>query len=116
VADTSSDPEAVVQRQLEAYNAHDLDAFMGTYAEAAELLVHPSTLLAKGAAQIRDRYAARFRDHRPHAAILKRIVIGSTVIDEEEITTAPAGVPQKVRAVAIYEVHAGRIARAWFIS
>jgi hypothetical protein len=48
--------------------------------------------------------------------VLKRIVIGSTVIDEEEITTTPAGIPQTARAVAIYEVQAGRIARAWFIS
>jgi hypothetical protein len=64
----------------------------------------------------RRRTMDRFRDHRPHAVVLKRIVIGSTVIDEEEITTAPAGVPQKVRAVALYEVQAGRIARAWFIS
>jgi len=29
----SLDPEAVVQRQLEAYNAHDVDAIAATYAE-----------------------------------------------------------------------------------
>lgn len=116
MANLTLDPEAIVQRQLEAYNVHDVDAFMATYAEAAEIFAHPSTLLAKGATQIRDRYAARFRDHRPHAVILKRIVIGSTVIDEEEITTAPSGVPRNVRAVAIYEVQAGPIARTSFIS
>jgi hypothetical protein len=116
MADLTLDPEAIVQRQLEAYNAHDVEGFVATYAEAAEIFAHPSTLLAKGAAQIRDRYAVRFRDYRPHAVVLKRIVIGSTVIDEEEITTTPAGIPQTARAVAIYEVQAGRIARTWFIS
>ena len=51
-------PEAVVQAQLEAYNARDLDAFLATYAENAELYEHPSKLLASGMAQLRERYAA----------------------------------------------------------
>ena len=33
----SNEPENVVQRQLDAYNARDLEAFMATYAEEAQL-------------------------------------------------------------------------------
>lgn len=111
-----SDPESVVQRQLEAYNAHDVEALLATYADDARQFEHPSKLLATGSAQIRDRYAARFRDGKPHAALVKRIVMGNKVIDHEEITSGSANGIVKANLVAIYEVNAGEISRAWFIS
>ena len=51
-------PEAVVQRQLDAYNARDIDALLATYAPDARQYEHPGTLLATGAAEMRDRMAA----------------------------------------------------------
>jgi hypothetical protein len=108
-------PEAVVQRQLDAYNAHDLDALMGTYAEGAQQFEHPAKLLAGGAAQIRERFAARFEEPNLHARLINRIVAGNMVIDHEQVTrTFPEG-PGKIELVAIYEVQDGKIARAWFI-
>ena len=41
-------PAAVVQRQLDAYNARDLDALIATYAADARQYEHPATLLAPG--------------------------------------------------------------------
>lgn len=38
------DPESVVQRQLEAFNARDADALLATYAEDARLFEHPGRL------------------------------------------------------------------------
>ena len=64
-----AEPESVVQTQLDAYNAHDLDAFVATYAEDVELFEHPSTLLASGHAQLRERYAPRFADARLHCTL-----------------------------------------------
>ena len=108
-------PEAVVQKQLDAYNAHDLDALMATYAEGAQQFEHPAKLLAGGAAQIRERFAARFKEPNLHAKLINRIVAGNMVIDHEQVTrTFPEG-PGKVELVAIYEVQDGKIARAWFI-
>ena len=108
-------PEAVVQRQLDAYNAHDLDALMATYAESAQQFEHPAKLLAGGAAQIRERFAARFKEPNLHAKLINRIVAGNMVIDHEQVTrTFPEG-PGKIELVAIYEVQDGKIARAWFI-
>ena len=52
MADT---PEAVVQRQLDAYNARDLDAIMATFDEHVQVFDHPATLLAAGAAALRER-------------------------------------------------------------
>jgi hypothetical protein len=40
-----------VQRQLEAYNAHDIDAFMQWWAEDYQYYEFPSRLLANGAVE-----------------------------------------------------------------
>ncbi len=111
----SHDPAAVVQRQLDAYNAHDVDALLAAYAEDAQHFDHPDKLLASGAAQLRERFTARFQDARLHAKLLHRSVLGDVVADHEEVTcTFPEG-PGRIALLAIYEVRAGRIARAWFI-
>ncbi len=113
--DPDTDPAAVVQRQLDAYNAHDLDALMATYAEEARQFEHPAKLLASGSAQIRERFAARFKEPDLHAALIHRAVLGNRVIDQEVVTrTFPEGTG-RIGLVAIYEVQNGRIANAWFI-
>ncbi|MDC8758858.1 nuclear transport factor 2 family protein [Janthinobacterium fluminis] len=109
-------PAAVVQAQLDAYNAHDVAALVAVYADDVEHYQHPSTLLASGTEAIRSRFTARFASAKPHAVLLQRIVCGDTVIDHETVhSTTPDG-PASVDMVAIYEVRAGRIARAWFMT
>lgn len=106
--------EAVVQAQLEAYNARDLEAFLATYAEDVKLLEFPEKLLSQGTATMRERYGKLFNDERLHATIVNRIVMGSTVIDHERVRlTLPAG-PGTVEAIAIYEVTEGKITKVWF--
>ena len=116
---TSSDqhsPEAVIARQLDAYNARDLEGLMGIYADDAELYEHPATLLAKGSAALRERFAVRFREPDLHAQLLSRVVMGSTVIDHERVTrNFPEG-RGSLEMIMIYEVQHGRIARAWAMS
>lgn len=114
-ASAAPSPEAIVQAQLEAYNARDIDALLATYAEDAQLFEHPAKLLATGSVQMRERYAARFKEPNLHAAIVKRIVMGNIVIDHERVTrTFPEGTGV-LEAVAIYEVQNGKIAKVWFI-
>ena len=109
-------PEATVQRQLDAYNAKDVDALMAIYAGDAEQFEHPAKLLASATVQIRERFVARFKEPNLHARLLKRIVAGNMVIDHEQVTrTFPEGAG-KIELVAIYEVQNDRIAKAWFIS
>ncbi len=109
-------PEAVVQRQLDAYNARDIDALMATYADDVQVFEHPATLLANGAAEFRVRQTLRFKEPNLHARLVNRIVAGHMVIDHENITrTFPEGTGT-LEMVGIYEVQDGRIAKAWFIS
>jgi hypothetical protein len=111
----STEPESVVQRQLDAYNARDVDALMATYAEDAQQFEYPATLLTSGAAQLRERATARFSEPNLHARLIRRIVLGQVVVDHEEVSrTFPEGTG-KIELVAIYEVRDGRIATARFI-
>ncbi|MCW5550153.1 MAG: nuclear transport factor 2 family protein [Opitutaceae bacterium] len=110
------DPAAVAQRQLEAYNARDLDALMAIYADDAAMYEHPDKLLARGTAALRERFAVRFREPNLHATLLHRITAGALVLDHERVTrTFPEG-PGEIELVMTYEVQAGRIVRAWIIT
>ena len=107
-------PEAVVQAQLEAYNAHDLDAFAATYADGVELMELPNDVFVRGIAQLRERYAKPFADPTLHAEVVNRMVVGNTVVDHERVRrTFPDG-PGTMEAIAIYVVENGKITRVWF--
>ncbi|MDL2356475.1 MAG: nuclear transport factor 2 family protein [Pseudomonadota bacterium] len=109
---TPSAPELIVQRQLDAYNARDIDALLATYAPDARQFEHPGTLVASGAAAMRARMALRFAEPNLHARLLQRVVMGNIVIDHEEVTrTFPEGAGW-VDMVAIYEVVEGKIVSA----
>ncbi|WP_199639162.1 nuclear transport factor 2 family protein [Serratia sp. PAMC26656] len=107
-------PEDVVQRQLDAYNARDIDAFMAYWAEDAQYYEHPDTLLASGKAEIRERHIARFKEPSLYGERVKRMALGSMVIDQEVVTrNFPQG-RGKMDVIAIYEVEQGKIVKAWF--
>ena len=111
----SSPAESVVQRQLDAYNRHELADFVATYADDAELFRAPSrTPALKGKQALGDFY----RDHRfnlpnLHAELMHRIVLGDKVIDHERITGLRADV---VDAVAAYVVRDGLIRSVWLFA
>lgn len=109
-------PESIVQRQLDAYNARDVEALMATYAENVQQFEYPDTLLCSGSAQLRERMTARLSDPHLHARLIHRAVMGQVVIDHEEVTrTYPEGTG-KIELVAIYEIRDGEIVTARFIS
>jgi hypothetical protein len=110
------DSAAVVQRQLDAYNARDVDALLATYADDAQTFEHPAKLLASGSVQLRERFTVRFQEPNLHAALLKRVVMGHIAVDHERVTrTFPEG-PGTLELLMIYDVQNGRIARAWSIA
>ena len=109
---TATDPATIVQRQLDAYNARDLDALLATYAPDARQFAHPGTLLASGAADLRERMTQRFAEPNLHARLLQRVVMGNIVIDHEEVTRTFAEGTGRVDMVAIYEIADGKIQSA----
>jgi len=111
----SAEAEAVVQRQLEAYNARDIESFMAVWSDDTQYFEHPSKLLANGAAEIRQRLLVRFKEPNLHGRLIKRMSVGNKVVDQEIVTrTFPEGTGH-VDVIAIYEVIESKIAKAWFI-
>ena len=108
---SESRPEAVVDRQLAAFNRRDLDAFLGFYAADAKLYDYPDRLAQAGAEQIREQFARRFSESPGlHATVSHRIVQGGYVVDQQDVQGTPGG-PH--REVVIYQVEDARIAKAW---
>ena len=101
-----------VQRQLEAYNARDLERFVAEYADDVRVFRMPSTEPAiSGKAAFSDFYRGRFGVPALHATILARIVLGNKVIDHERIL----GIQENpIEAVAVYEVDSTLIRTVWF--
>ena len=107
-------PSSVIQAQLDAYNAKDLESLLDTYADDAEQFTLHGEQLAKGHAQMRARFRARFEEPDLHARLLSRTVTGNFVVDAELITrNFPEG-PGTVEMLCIYEVVDGKIRRASF--
>ncbi|PPU41679.1 nuclear transport factor 2 family protein [Xanthomonas arboricola] len=105
---------SIVQAQLEAYNAKDMDALLATYADDAEHYTLHGPRLAKGHAMLRERFLARFQEPDLHARLVSRIVVGSIVADSELITrNFPDGI-SLVEMLCIYEVVDGKIQKASF--
>jgi len=105
---------AVVQAQLDAYNAKDIEALLATYAPDAEQFTLHGELLAKGHGELRARYLSRFVEPDLHARLLSRSVVADIVVDVELITrNFPEG-RGTVEMLCIYEVIEGRIQKASF--
>lgn len=114
--DTRPPFAALVQRQLDAYNARDAGAFAACFSVDVRCQRHPDEppFLA-GRQALRDFYTReRFRHVGLHAQLRQRIDLGGRVLDHEWVEGLPGG-PREV--VAVYEQGAdGLIGRVWFIA
>lgn len=109
-----SDPAAAVDRQVEAYNERDVDAFAACYAEDVVIVDAAGAELTHGRPQLAEQYGRWFaRNPELHVEIVSRIEIGAFVIDAERVTGTP---DDDINAVAIYRVDEdGRIDRVQFL-
>lgn len=110
----NTDVERPVREQLDAYNARDIERFMQWWADDCQYYAFPFILLADGAARIRERHIERFKEPGLHGRLINRMVVGNMVVDQEVVTRRFPEGPGEVDVIAIYEVEAGKIARAWF--
>ncbi|SFB36249.1 hypothetical protein SAMN04515620_15124 [Collimonas sp. OK607] len=110
----AASPLSIVQAQLDAYNAKDIDALLMTYATDAEQYLLHGEMLARGHEQMRARFLARFTEPDLHAALVSRTIMENVVIDHEIVTrNLPEGVGS-VEMLCIYEIANGRIQKASF--
>ncbi|MBH1937695.1 nuclear transport factor 2 family protein [Streptomyces sp. AV19] len=108
-------PEEIVDGQLAAYNARDLDKFLEYYVEDVPVYAFPSgeLLTDRSGPAFRERYAALFASSPGlHAELVSRVTHGRIVIDQERVTGFMGG--EERSAVALYEVGEERVERVWF--
>lgn len=105
-------PEVLVQQQLNAYNAHNIDAFLAPYSDSVEVYNQVTQqLLMKGKTEMRKGYDLFFkRNPQVHCQVLNRIVVDNTVVDQERLT----GINQVVNAGAIYIIENKKIRKVYF--
>ena len=103
---------ALVQRQLNAYNARNLEAFLEPYADDVELYEFPNKLTTKGKEAMRKDYAF-FKDVPDlHCEIKERIIQGNTIIDKESVSGFG---PRPVEVTAIYIIEKDKIKKVYFV-
>ncbi|MEO0504525.1 MAG: nuclear transport factor 2 family protein [Bacteroidota bacterium] len=102
----------VVDRQVETYNARDLDGFAACYAEDVVVKRFPKDTLYTGRETMKTNYKQFFeRTQKTSVEVLQRIAIGPYVIDKEKALVDGEITYQ----VAIYTLKNGEIADMTFI-
>ena len=107
-------PVRVAEKQIDAFNRHDLDAFMALYGDDIVLAEFPSgKVLARGKAEIRKRYEPMLTGPKfPPVRVEPRIVNGSFIV-ENELWDAKPG--ERNQAVWMYVISGGLIRKAWTV-
>lgn len=106
-----TEPRDVVEQQLAAYNSHDIDAFVATYAEDVTVKRADGSRL-EGRTALRDRYAGQFAKGRCRAEIVGRLTEGDWVVDHE---VAHGLADEPIRVLVAYRVRDGLIDRVDFL-
>jgi hypothetical protein len=109
------DPAAFAQRQLDAYNARDLERFLAEYTDDVAIFrLSESQPFLVGKAAVSEHYRTnRFNLPALHAELVNRMVFGNKVIDQERVTGVQA---EPMQVAAIYEVTPAGIYKVWFVS
>jgi hypothetical protein len=108
-----SEPTSIIQRQLDAYNAQDLDAYVDCYAPDCVIAGLNGAITETGREALRARYAKAFAAFPENKAkLVNRIMVGNTVIDHEDVSRGPG--KEQFQIIAIYTVKDGLIARVDF--
>ena len=104
-------PIELVQGQLEAYNAHDLDAFCTYFADDVSVFDgRTQELLFTGMEAFKARYEKTLSNPELHCHLLNRIEQDDIIIDHEEVS----GWGDLKYAIAVYQIEQERIQKVTF--
>ena len=105
-------PTDLVQRQLNAYNFRNIEAFLEPYDENVEVYTYPDKLQFKGKETMRKSYSQMFKNTpNLHCELVGRIVKGNIVIDKESVQFGET----IIEAIAIYHIENNKIKKVYFI-
>jgi hypothetical protein len=99
-----SDP---VERQVAAYNDHDLEGFLACFAEGAIVTGPDGSAVMTGLDEMRAQYGAMFARQAVHAEIVNRLTVGDWVVDHERLSRPG----ESLEVLVAYEVTGDHITR-----
>ncbi|MCF2857095.1 nuclear transport factor 2 family protein [Pseudoalteromonas sp. SMS1] len=109
---------AIVDKQLDAYNNQDIDAFAATYSDDVEIYQGQS-LVFKGKEALVERYGNKFASlSYLNATSLTRMVQGRFLVDHELAESSKQlskEIDHSVTVIAAYEVENDLIKRVTFM-
>lgn len=104
----------VVQEQLTAYNARNLDTFLSTYSDDIVIYEASREVTIKGKKQLKELFGNLFKNNpNLYCYIENRIVSGNIIIDHEKVQFRK-GQPI-MEFIVMYKVKNGKIAEVTFL-
>lgn len=97
---------------MAAYNAGDVEAFVGHFSQDARIVRNHDTMTHQGPEAIRDYYRQPLAD-KSRVNVLKRITVGRHVVDLASVTKPDVG--GSTQFLTMYLIDDGKIARVDFI-
>jgi uncharacterized protein (TIGR02246 family) len=104
-----TDLHDVFNRQVDAFNAHDLEGFLATYADDAVIVAMPPAQPLVGRDALREHYAQRLADPAIHCEVLDCAVFGGGWLVALERV---ASVRATTDVLAVFEIARGLITRS----
>jgi hypothetical protein len=105
--------EDLMQGQMSAYNAQDLDAYAAFFKDDVVVGDYNGQVAQRSYAELRARYEKTFAQFPENKAeLLSRMIVGNTVVEHERVVRAPGG--ETFDVICIYTLADGRIARVDF--
>ena len=104
----------IIDDQLAAYNAHDLDKFLSFFHPEIETYNFPNQLDKRGLDALREAFAETFKAN-PSEKVVMRIIDRNNVIDQVDMTYQFMGHTITERSSVIYTIENGLIRRMTFL-
>lgn len=105
-------PEEIVQASVDAYNAHDVEAYVACFAPAATFGHLGGRILLDSREAMNGFYAMQFSE-RPNiqCSVKQRSVMGPFVVDLQALSGE--GMPA-MEAMVVHEIREERIVKVWY--
>jgi hypothetical protein len=107
----------VVDAQIEAYRAKDVERFLSHYADDASVVLFDGTPMFADKQAMREQYGKLFAGSPGlHLTVAGRMTAGDFVVDEEHVSGMPFGdMPTELTALSVYRVTNGMITRVMLL-
>jgi len=108
-----SEASDVVDAQVEAYRARDVERFLACYADDASVVLFDGSVMFPTKEVMREQYGKLFADSPDMTVtIASRMTAGDFVVDEEHLSGFNfPGMPTEMIALCAYQVADGKISK-----